>query len=405
LLLGLSAMAGPAAALSPGELLVLANERVPEGVALARFYMERRNIPADRLLILPMPARESCSRAEYDRRIAEPVRGYLETLSPDRPIRCLVTVYGVPLRVAGPPVRGPDADRLRTLDDEIRSVRAALEREGAAGLGFRRRLADLEGQRHDLNRRLDGEAAVDSELALVRRERYPVAGWLRNPLYPEFRGRRNAVSPGEILLVSRLDGPTPETARRRIEETLAAERDGLDGVAYLDARWPETPDSGDAYRRFDARIHRTARLLRRRNRTVVLEETEALFGPGEAPRAALYCGWYRLSRYLDAFDWVPGAIGYHVASGECATLRVGETTPWCLGILASGAAVAIGPVSEPFLAAFPPPDLFFRKLLDGRLTLAEAYWESLPHLSWKMVLVGDPLYRPFARSGRPAGSP
>jgi hypothetical protein len=27
------------------------------------------------------------------------------------------------------------------------------------------------------------------------------------------------------------------------------------------------------------------------------------------------------------------------------------------------------------------------------LTLAESYLVSLPYLSWKMVLVGDPLYR------------
>lgn len=402
-LFAISATAGPCGALSPDDLLILANERTPEGVAVARFYMERRAVPADRLLAVPMPAGETCSRAEYEHRIAEPVRRFLERLPSDRPVRCIVTVHGVPLRVAAPPAAGPDADRLRALDDEIRRLRAALETNGE-GEDVRRRLGDLERQRHDLNRRSDGEASVDAELALVRRERYPVAGWLRNPLYPSFRGRRNAVAPEELLRVSRLDGPTPELIRRRIEETLAAERSGLAGVAYLDARWPEGEAGGDAYRRFDGRIHRLARMLRRRGWPVELERTSALFGPGSAPRTALYCGWYQLARYEDAFDWVPGAVGYHVASGECATLRFGGRTPWCLGMLADGAAVVVGPVGEPYLAAFPPPDLFFRRLLDGRVALADAFLESLPYLSWKMVLVGDPLYRPFAREARTGAS-
>ena len=41
------------------------------------------------------------------------------------------------------------------------------------------------------------------------------------------------------------------------------------------------------------------------------------------------------------------------------------------------------------------PELFFALLLDGRLTLAEVYAFSKPFWSWQMVLIGDPLYRPF----------
>jgi len=39
------------------------------------------------------------------------------------------------------------------------------------------------------------------------------------------------------------------------------------------------------------------------------------------------------------------------------------------------------------LSMFPP--------FDGRYTLAECYALSVPFRSWRMVLVGDPLYRPF----------
>jgi len=56
-------------------------------------------------------------------------------------------------------------------------------------------------------------------------------------------------------------------------------------------------------------------------------------------------------------------------------------------------AATIGPVGEPYVQAFPVPDIFFKYLTEGYLTLVESYIISLPYLSWKMVLVGDPLYR------------
>ena len=68
-------------------------------------------------------------------------------------------------------------------------------------------------------------------------------------------------------------------------------------------------------------------------------------------------------------------------------------------MLEKGAAATIGPVGEPYVDAFPPPELFFSFLTAGR-NLVESYFFSLPHLSWKMVLIGDPLYRPFARQGQ-----
>jgi hypothetical protein len=34
------------------------------------------------------------------------------------------------------------------------------------------------------------------------------------------------------------------------------------------------------------------------------------------------------------------------------------------------------------------------------LSLAECYLISLPYLSWQMVLIGDPLYLPFASDNK-----
>ena len=64
-------------------------------------------------------------------------------------------------------------------------------------------------------------------------------------------------------------------------------------------------------------------------------------------------------------------------------------------MLQDGIAATIGPVSEPYVQAFPVPEMFFGLLVNSPLTLAECYFLSTPYLSWQMVLVGDPLYRPF----------
>ena len=137
---------------------------------------------------------------------------------------------------------------------------------------------------------------------------------------------------------------------------------------------------------------------------VKLDSTERLFQPGECPDAALYCGWYSLGKYVDAFTWKPGAVAYHIASSECATLKQKGSRVWCKRMLEEGAAAVIGPVDEPYVQAFPVPEIFFGLLVEGYLTLAECYAASTPWLSWRMVLIGDPLYRPFANAGRKKGA-
>ena len=125
------------------------------------------------------------------------------------------------------------------------------------------------------------------------------------------------------------------------------------------------------------------------------EETDELFQPRRGLEATLYCGWYSLGKYVDAFNWQPGSIGYHIASSECATLKKKDSRVWCKMMLEKGIAATLGPVNEPYIQAFPLPEVFFSILLEGSHTLVETYYLSLPYLSWKMVLIGDPLYKPF----------
>lgn len=178
---------------------------------------------------------------------------------------------------------------------------------------------------------------------------------------------------------------------------MEAEENELQGKAYFDARWPPTETRKDlsGYQLYDASIHSAAKIADRRME-VVINDAEDLFTVDCCPGAAIYCGWYSLGKYIDSFAWQTGAIGYHIASSECTTLRNKTSTGWCLKILEKGAAATIGPVFEPYVQGFPLPEIFFVHLLEGYMSLGESFLVSVPYLSWQMVLIGDPMYQPFS---------
>ena len=67
-------------ALVPSEILVIANRNFPQSSELAHYYMEKRGIPEQNLILVSTTKDERCSREEYDREIALPIRTYLEKL-------------------------------------------------------------------------------------------------------------------------------------------------------------------------------------------------------------------------------------------------------------------------------------------------------------------------------------
>lgn len=389
-------------ALSPDEILIVANENVEEGVGLARYYAERRGVPKTQLLLLSLPVQETCGRDVYERHVAAPVRAYLAAVKPSWRIRCLVMMFGMPLKVA--PSDKAEMEAVQALSARKRVLERAIENqeeEGSSALPDAPavELEDVRRRLNELRVTADGWASVDSELSIVRASGAPVGGWIENPFHPSSRGQPPVVSRDEVLMVSRLDGPAAAGVRRMIDDSVSVESTGLTGVAYFDARWPmaqEPPPS--AYHAYDRAIHRTAVLVKKTGRMpVVVDDTQALFGPGQCPDAALYCGWYSLAAYVDAFTWKRGAVGFHVASSECTTLKKENSQVWCKRMLEKGVCATVGPVGEPYLQSFPTPELFFGLLTEGVLSLAECYMLSLPYLSWKMVLIGDPLYRPFQK--------
>ena len=354
-------------ALHSNEILIITNHTEPKSLELAHYYAQKRNIPPAHILKVAIPNKETCNRVEYVTRIAIPIRKRLNEIGPSgEQIRCLVTMFGIPLRI-------------------VRSHRSPAP------------------QKSETNNKIknDTEASLDSELMLVRKEEdYPVGGWIKNPYYVGFQNSTLDIGKKDVLMVARLDGPTPEIVKRVIDYSILTEKTGLSGTAYFDARWPFSDKKGQsAYAAYDHSIHLAARELEKlRIMPVVLDDKNSLFGENTCPKAALYCGWYSLATYINAFDWMPGAIGYHIASSECTTLKRHGSRVWCKAMLEKGIAATLGPVGEPYVQAFPLPELFFHFLTEGYLTLAEVYTVTLPYISWKMVLIGDPLYLPFKKN-------
>jgi len=240
------------------------------------------------------------------------------------------------------------------------------------------------------------QASFDSELSLLWWPDYSPLLWQPNPLHYAV-GSTPDQPP--VLMVSRLAAPAPELVRKMIDASIATEKAGLKGKVYLDARgMPFDPkrDSMGSYAFHDQSLRELAERLKKHTKLeVVLDNRGELFQPGQCPEAALYCGWYSLGKYVDAFTWVPGAVGYHIASSEAVDLLKPGSSQWCPAMLERGVAATLGPAFEPYLVAFPLPDDFFPLLLTGRYSLVETYYRTAPFLSWAMVLVGDPLYNPF----------
>jgi uncharacterized protein (TIGR03790 family) len=393
----------PCWALEPHEILVLANRNAARSVGLAKYYMEKRGIPEERLLQLSVTDGEGCEREEYEKKILAPVRRFFKEKSPGREIKCVLIMYGLPLRVAPPQMSKEEKGEAEELEKRHGAMRGQLAgigaQEGEEAQKLQKELETIKRRILSL-RKVDQGASLDSEIALALREEYSLAGRIPNPFFAGYRGKEIQAMRANVMLVSRLDGPSDEIVRRVIDQSIETEKTGLKGKAYFDARWPQPKDDikerVGSYEFYDRSIHRAAEKVRKGTKIpVVINDKEQVFQPGECPDAALYCGWYSLARYVDAFEWRPGAVGYHIASSECETLKQPGSQVWCKRMLEKGVAATLGPVSEPYVQAFPVPEMFFSFLLDGYWTLAECYALSQPFWSWQMVLLGDPLYRPF----------
>jgi uncharacterized protein (TIGR03790 family) len=363
-------------------LLVVYNQDDFNSRILAQYYASKRNIPAERVLPLSCSLEEEITRAEFEKTIREPILLYLLRknwmarqnvvmrmgsrainllVATRNDIWAIVLIRGVPLKIA------PDPS-----DDD------AMEREPALQTNA---------------------AAVDSELALLPVFGFPHGGFVPNVFFDQ-RGsglhRLGADLAKNMILVTRLDGPTPEQVRRMIDDSLRAEKNRLAGLAVVDTR--NITDVKSGYFSGDAWLRNSRNLLLRDGWTVKFDDKpDVLPATDPCNQVALYLGWYSAQAegpwITPPNRFVPGAIAYHLHSFSANTIR-SDTGNWVGPMIAHGADATMGCVYEPYLALTPHEDIFTKRLLDGNY-FAEAAYASIPGLSWMVTVVGDPLYRPF----------
>lgn len=404
-LLALCALLGltsTSSALEPKDVWLIVNTNVPESRAVADHYIAKRGVPKTNVVELDLPKGEDISRADYDAKFAKPLRAALADHKDAAKV--LVTTYGVPLRIGGVVPNADERKELEALRKELTVAQKQLTE-----LQLNKAAPDnIAGTKADIGRlqarervltHAESTSSVDSELMLLWWGRYPLVRWVANPLYMQASAAYRKQSP-PVVLVSRLDGPTVEIAKRLVDDAIATEKAGLKGKAVIDARGIKydpkgAADTGHGYGGYDESMREAAVILQKAGLKVELDDKNEVLKPGAATGVALYCGWYSHANFVDCCEFERGAVAWHLASSEAVTLRNKDSKLWCPNLLKKGVCATLGPVAEPYTVGFPKPAEFFGLLATGEYTLVECYGRTMLFCSWMTVLVGDPLYTPF----------
>lgn len=342
----------------PEHVVVIANANSPVSKAIAEYYARRRGVPARNVCYLNATTDEWIARDVYEREIGSPVAAFLNSRKLREQALYLVTTLGVPL-----------------------AIRGAGEKLNSE------------------------EASVDSELTLLYQAmqgvRVSAAGMYPNPFFGKLdRPFRRESFP--IYLVTRLGGYDFADVRGLIDRALSAVNRGK---VILDARSGGNP-SGNEWLRAAAQrlppdrveLETTEQVVYRRHQVIGY----ASWGSNDPARKQRTVG----------FQWLPGAIMTEYVSTNGRTFErppqewtlsswnEKDRAKWFKGspqtltadYVHEGVTGASGHVGEPYLAFTPRPDYLFPAYLSGR-TLAESYYLAIPALSWKNIVVGDPLCR------------
>ncbi len=382
LVLAATLLARAATAASPesAATIVLYNRNDTESRDLAKYYAEARDIPFSQVLGLNTSSDEEITRDSYLVTIEAPLRnaftqrewwttergpdGRRQVTSANK--RFVAIMRGIPLKIRA------DSRESTTPPGEIKP--------GSP-------IATLFAH---------NEASVDSELSALFSllDDYPAV--LQNPYYRRLIPVLGQPPSSTPLLVCRLDAPTATTVRAMIDDAIATEKAGLWGWAYVDAR---NITSG-GYKEGDDWMIAVAQSMRQRGIPVIYDNAPDIFPVGyPMTDTAVYYGWYTggvAGPFASPdFRFIPGAIACHLHSFSANTLR-NPNANWSAPLLAHGAAATVGNVYEPYLSLTANFDVLQDRLMAG-LTLGEAGYASMRALSWMGIILGDPLYRPYAQ--------
>jgi uncharacterized protein (TIGR03790 family) len=364
------ALARDSAAQSPENVAVVINEASDDSKAVGEHYIQARGIPADNVIRIKTSTDETIPFAAFAATIQQPIALALQRANLQDRVLYIVLTKGVPLRIAG-----------------------TFGQDGTV-------------------------ASVDSELTLLYRRLVgrdvPVRGRVDNPYFlgskPTAAAKPFSRRDQDIYLVSRLDAFTVAEAKALVDR---AARTSREGRIVLDQRDTLVNRLGEDW------LGLAAQALTRagHGERVLLEATDK---PARDVSPVLgYFSWGSTDPQNRVrtvkMDFAPGAIAGSFVSTDARTFKeppaawqptnTSDRATWFGGspqslvgdLIREGVTGVAGQVSEPYLQSAVRPDILFPSYAGG-FNLVEAFYLSIPHLSWQTIVVGDPLCTPFSRS-------
>ncbi len=458
--LGLMAPVAVASRLLPAQVLVVYDSRVGDSVAVAEFYAGSAKVPGGTggepgvhqgLEVfdlasagLPVTATNgTIMYPNYKAQIRDPIRTHLEASGLVYRIRCIVLCKGLPHRIDDPDNPGAG---------DVPSTFGTVWGSGRA------RAASVDSELTVLWQDLD-ETNVDifrtAEKGYIRnpmwRQARPVNTWSNRFIREEKNwvwlaagktstttGEEPAglLTPGDILLVCRLDGHSVADVRAMVGRAQGLIYDVDNSAFVLD----ESDSNGVADEEPNSELDNVMDPVSRDDdyetaRDVLLadgrfdpalvkydaERTVSHFSVGPnidfggqglliTDPVVLLTHYGRnhigrpatnLDRYEESFNLAPGAVFSTMESfngrafnGLGTLIQQAQVADF----IGAGGTFGIGMVYEPFAQTVPDSNRLVRAFFLGRLSWAEAAYSAIPAISWMHVVVGDPLASAIASS-------
>lgn len=235
------------------------------------------------------------------------------------------------------------------------------------------------------------------------------------------------LTPGDLYLVCRLDGPSVQVVRDIISRarnlvvntSIAGVVLDTDGQPFDTTSGLGSPfdtggsDYGNAYNLLisDGRFRPTNigyDFFSGVPNFLVGPNIAYTGGPFVFNRPLVYLGSYGANHapftaplsttYAESFSYVPGAVfntmeSYNGRDFGGRGILPGVPQEQAADFLASGGTFAVANVWEPLTLSVPRTRELIQRFLLSNLTWAEAAYSALPALSWQQIVVGDPLAR------------
>jgi hypothetical protein len=458
--------------LRPEQVLVVYDSRLPDSLAVAEYYAGSAKVPGGaggRAGVRPgvravniasltgvVFSSSDLSYANFIAGLRDPLRGWLSAQALEGEIRCIVLTKGLPHRLqdlnwaplGDAPVSASDAMNqgnytAASVDSELTLLWQNLSAGEANGMGDSKADGGIVNPYARQSVSINGFSTANITSAkqfLVASGLGTGQGWISNATNPAQK-----LSPGDMYLVCRLDGPDVASVLAMIDRAqglllnvntagVVLDEGASNGLAdgspnsEYDNQGPsETRPSGtegDDYESTRSAFVNDRRLVSANilynslggasqfivgpralpanlggqvitggittSLPIVLLATEGANHVGGTPTNG---GW----GYPFSFNYAPGAIFNTIESyngrkfGTITTNGFGQAD--ASDFIASGGTFAVAQVWEPF--AFSVADNLYlaRSFVLGSLSWAEAAYTSIPLLSWQQIVLGDPLAR------------